>query len=263
MRVPPLRELALNMNGRFGNPLHLLQVEHIYLVVQLLILEIRGTEIPSEKHQQHFVAHTGLLLPFLRLNSLNLRGHLPSAFCGVEGVVISQDDVVVAAVDDDFVPVSHHVVKGPGIRQHFFDRALMKFMDVDFGEGMHELLPHLASEDVDVIPDVAHGVALHFFIRDIALEMNFFPLEVLAVGGRGGDDFAGSPPSGGADSVAVEDNVVVEGAELIDDGGILFIDDVLLSNFKFELEASILPEWEIDHTALRQSYFSSQPFRLL
>ena len=126
----------------------------------------------------------------------------------------------------------------------------MKLMNMNFSQGVNKLFAHLPSKYVDIISNVAHRMALHFFIRDIALKWNFFPFKIFAVGRSGGDDFAGPPPCGSADSIAVEDDVIIKGAKFINNSWIFFIDDILFSNFKFELEASILFKWKIYDTAL-------------
>ena len=104
---------------------------------------------------------------------------------------------------------------------------------------------------------------LHSFIGQIWLDGYALPLETFAAHGYWGDGFLGSPSGWGADSFLEKDDVVVEGPEFVDDGGIFFVDDVLFPKFKFELVAGIKLKLKVDDTYLNEVYFSSQPFRLL
>lgn len=102
------------------NPLHVFDVEHRYVLVVFLVLEIRRAEVSSEEDQQHLIDDTALLLFFHRVLARNVRHCSPFLLGHVERIVILEYCGVMASIDDDFVAISDHVVKRSAIGKCFF-----------------------------------------------------------------------------------------------------------------------------------------------
>ena len=68
---------------------------------------------------------------------------MPGSLCGVEGVIVLKNGVVMASINDYFIAVSYHVMKGSCIWKHLLNRYVVELMNVNFGQGMHELRTHL------------------------------------------------------------------------------------------------------------------------
>jgi hypothetical protein len=108
------------------------------------MLQVRRAKVPSKEHQQHLIQHTTLLFSLLRHLSMDLRRRLPDPLCRVKCIVVLEDGVIVASIDDDFVPVGDHGVESSGVGQYFFKGVVVEIMDVDLGKGMNKLSSGLA-----------------------------------------------------------------------------------------------------------------------
>jgi hypothetical protein len=96
--------------------------------------------VASEEDQQRLEQHAGL---FFKLDFLGLRDGgrvLPFAFGNVEGVVVLEDAVVVAAVDQYLVAVDLHRVEGSSVRHDFLEMDALELV-IDAQQGVVELIP--------------------------------------------------------------------------------------------------------------------------
>lgn len=101
---------------------------------------------------------------------------------------------------------------------------------------------------------IANGterMTFNLFIRELTVGSDSFPLEVSA-----GDIFLnweglpGPPSGGGFDSVRVCDDTIVLGSIFVDDSRVLFIDEVLFTEFKLELVRGVGEESQVNYTKL-------------
>lgn len=112
------------------------------------------------------------------------------------------------------------------------------------------------SEDVDVLPHTAHGVALHALVRQVEAAVDLPPLEGSAVAvltvlrhrAHLLTQERGVLGAGGlyADELLVDDDEVVHSAEGVHDCGVSLVDEVLAAVLELELVGPVDLQIQVD-----------------
>jgi len=165
------------------DPLHFLEVEHSQAVREGASRAnlADGAVVAPEEDEEGVEEHAGLLFEESVVGFGDVGGVEPLAFGDVEGVVVFEDVVVVAAVDQDLVAVDLHGVEGPAVGHDFLEVHALE-AGVDSQQRVVELAARLASEDEEVLAHAAHRVALDPLVRQVAAAAHLFPPEHAAPG---------------------------------------------------------------------------------
>lgn len=226
------------------DPLHLLEVEHSQLVREGVggADLADGAVVAAEKDEQRVEEDAGLFFEEDVVGFGDVGRAEPSALGDVEGVVVFEDVVVVAPVDQDLVAVDLHGVEGPAVGHHFLEVHALE-VAVDPQHRVVELAARLASENEKVLAHAAHRVALYSLVGQVAAAPRSSPPEHAAPGcalcavegERAGTFFDGGGGSVGGDESLVDDYAVVERPEGVGNCGVLFVDEVLAAVLELEL----------------------------
>lgn len=99
---------------------------------------------------------------------------MPFAIRNIKRLIVFENFLIITSIDDNFVTIGLHYVEGTAIGVYFFELYFVK-REINFEEGIVELISRFSSKNVNVLSNAAHGMTLDTFIGKLYHLWDFAP----------------------------------------------------------------------------------------